>query len=80
MTVIPTLNSGVNFDTSYTNYFMPAKRKDDSGCTTHKIFLCEENKQAVLGVKAQIELKHQSSIDQAINFIVEEWREMKGMS
>lgn len=53
---------------------MPAKRKENNPCTMHRINLCEENRVTVLEVKAMIEKKHQSSIDEAVNRIISEWR------
>jgi hypothetical protein len=53
------------------------RNESKDGCTTHNITFCPDNKIHVLKVKAEIELKHQSSIDEAINQIVEEWAELK---
>lgn len=53
---------------------MPAKRKTGNPCTMHRINLCEENRITVIEVKAMIEKKHQSSIDEAVNRIIYEWK------
>lgn len=59
---------------------MANQRKGNSGCTGHNIVLCEENKEAVLVMKAKIEKTHQSSIDEAVNRIISEWVMMKGLA
>jgi len=56
------------------------RNEDNENCTVHKIRFCPDNKIFVLQVKAQIEIKHQSSIEEATNLIIEEWAEMKGLN
>jgi hypothetical protein len=52
---------------------MARKRKDGNPCSGHVINLCEENRIAVMHLKAEIERKHQSSIDEVVNRIISEW-------
>lgn len=50
---------------------MANKRKiENDNCTGHNIVLCDEAKLVVLKRKAEIELIHQSSIDEAVNDII----------
>jgi hypothetical protein len=56
---------------------MPRKRNSENPCSKHTISLCGENRATVISVRAEIEKKHQTSIDEAINLIIEKYRELK---
>lgn len=42
-----------------------------------RISLCDDNRETVMQVKAQIERYHQSSVDEAINKIICEWKKLQ---
>lgn len=56
---------------------MPRERKQGNGCTGHTVNLCEENREAVMKYKLEVEKKHQTSVSEIINRIIEEWRAKK---